>query len=147
GSVTLTLTSEGNGSCLAVTDQMTLTITPAPVADAGLDRSVCADIGAIPLNGAVMIATGGGWTGGEGTFSDTSDLNALYTPSANERTNGSVTLTCTSTGNGLCNPVSDNVTFTLTAAATVNAGPDRTICADAGFVSLTGAVTVATGGT
>jgi hypothetical protein len=34
-------------------------------------------------------------------------MNATYVPSAAERTAGTVTLTLTSTGNGLCNAVND----------------------------------------
>lgn len=146
GTVLITLTSDGNGTCLAVTDQMILTITPAPTVNAGPNTSVCADIGSIPLNGSVAVATGGTWSGGTGTFSDPADLNGSYTPTATEIENGTVTLTLTSTGNGTCNPVSDNITYTITPAPTVNAGFDRSICADAGFITLNGDVTIATGG-
>jgi hypothetical protein len=84
-----------------------ITFTPAPVVDAGTNASVCANNSAISLNGSVTGATGGTWTGGTGTYSpNNTTLNATYTPSAAERTAGTVTLTLTSTGNGNCNAVS-----------------------------------------
>ncbi|WMJ73025.1 gliding motility-associated C-terminal domain-containing protein [Cytophagaceae bacterium ABcell3] len=147
GGVTLSLRSTGNGTCNAVEDQMELTITPVPVVDAGDDMAVCANNADIQLNGSVTVATGGEWSGGAGTFSpDASALDAVYTPSADEIEEGTVTLMLTSTGNGTCNPVSDYVTFTITPAPVVNAGNDRNICANNSTVNLNGSVTIAQGG-
>ncbi|HMN04495.1 MAG TPA: gliding motility-associated C-terminal domain-containing protein [Flavobacteriales bacterium] len=147
GTLTLTLTTTGNGNCALVSDTKVITFTPAPVVDAGLNGTVCANNAAIALNGTVAGATGGIWSGGSGTFSpNNSTLNATYTPSAAERTAGSVTLTLTSAGNGNCSAVSDQVSFTITPAPTANAGADRVLCANNPAVTLAGAFTVATGG-
>ena len=44
GTVTLKLTTTGNGTCNAVpTDQMTITITPAPTVDAGTGEELCSN--------------------------------------------------------------------------------------------------------
>ncbi|MEB2340957.1 MAG: gliding motility-associated C-terminal domain-containing protein [Flavobacteriia bacterium] len=146
GILTLTLTTTGNGNCLAVTDQKTISFSPAPVVDAGTNGTVCANMPGISLNGSVTGATGGTWSGGSGTYSpNANDLNATYTPSAAERTAGVVTLTLTSTGNGLCNPVSDQVTYTITPAPTVNAGADQDICSNNATATLNGSFTLATG--
>jgi gliding motility-associated-like protein len=145
GSVTLTLTS--TGACIPVADQMLLTITPAPTANAGPDQSKCRNNAATTLSGAVTIASGGVWTGGAGTFSPSnSSLNPVYTPTAAELTAGSVLLTLTTTGNGICQPVSDNVLITFTPAPVVNAGVDLTRCANNPAVTLAGTVSGATGG-
>ncbi|HPF66473.1 MAG TPA: hypothetical protein PLC20_02245, partial [Flavobacteriales bacterium] len=146
GVMTLTLTTTGNGTCNAVTDQVQIAFTPAPVVNAGADGAVCANNAAIALNGAVTGATGGTWSGGSGTFSPNANtLNASYTPSAAEITAGSVTLTLTSAGNGTCNAVSDQVTWTITPAPTANAGADQTLCANNADAVLNGSFTVATG--
>jgi hypothetical protein len=146
GTLTLTLTSTGNGTCNAVSDSRVITFTPAPTVDAGVNGTVCANNSAIILNGAVTIATGAIWSGGTGTFNpNNSTLNATYTPSAAERTAGTVTLTLTSIGNGICNAVSDQVTFTITPAPTVTAGPDQTLCGNNANATLIGGYTVATG--
>ncbi len=148
GTVTLTLTTTGNGNCLAVTDQMTITIAPAPVVDAGTGTEVCENNPAIALNGSVANATGGAWSGGSGTFApDANALDAVYTPSASEIANGSITLTLTSTGNGDCLAETDNVTYTFGPAPTADAGADQTRCANNADVALNGSVTIATGGT
>ena len=147
GSVTLTLTTTGNGQCLAATDQVIITFTPAPTANAGADITVCANNATAALNGAVTVATGGVWSGGSGTFSPNANtLNATYTPSLAERNAGSVTLTLTTTGNGLCTQVTDQVLITITPAPIVNAGTDRTACANNAAVTLAGSVTNASGG-
>src|SRR5690606_36479514 len=147
GWVTLTLTTTGNGNCNAVSDQVTWTITPAPTANAGLDRVLCANAPSVHLSGSFSIATGGIWSGGNGTFDpSTTNMSAVYTPSSAEIASGSMTLTLTTTGNGHCSAVSDQVLLTFTDAPTANAGPDVTVCANNAAVALNGSVSVATGG-
>ncbi|MCB0783924.1 MAG: hypothetical protein KDC02_06780, partial [Flavobacteriales bacterium] len=147
GSVTLTLISAGNGTCNAVSDQVTWTITPAPTANAGVDRVLCANNAATLLSGSFTVASGAVWSGGAGTFDpSTTNMGAIYTPTAVEIAAGSVTLTLTTTGNGLCNAATDQVLLTFTDAPTANAGPDVTVCANNGTVALNGSVQVATGG-
>jgi len=147
GSVTLTLTTTGNGTCNPETDQMTITITPSPIVDAGVGEELCSNNAAINLNGSVLIATGGTWSGGSGTFTpDASTLNAVYTPSQGEIDSGTLTLTLTSTGNGDCVAVSDNVTYTFGPSPTADAGANVTVCSNNADVTLNGSVTVATGG-
>ena len=146
--LTITLTSTGNGLCNPVTDQLTLTITPAPVVNAGADQTICADLLGTPLSGSVSGGTTTGtWTAAPagGTFgANANTLNATFFPSAANKTAGSVTLTLTSTGNGLCNVVTDQMVININAAPTVTAGPDATICAD-GTTTLAGTSTLATG--
>jgi hypothetical protein len=147
GSLTLTATTTGNGTCTAVADQVVLTFTNAPIANAGADASVCANNPAVTLNGSIAVATGGQWSGGTGSFSPNSTtLNAVYTPTTTEIAGGSLTLTLTTTGNGTCNPVSDAMIISFTPAPTVNAGVDGTVCASAPTMALAGAVTGASGG-
>lgn len=148
GSVELILESTGNGTCLPVQDTLLITITPAPVVDAGPDTTVCIDNPSVQLQGTVSAeATGGTWTGGNGTYNpNANDLNAIYTPTATELANGSVTLTLISTGNGNCNPESATMTISISQPPTVSAGSDQDVCGDLSDVSLNGSVTVATGG-
>jgi gliding motility-associated-like protein len=147
GTVTLTLTSTGNGLCNAVSDQVVVAIAPAPVVNAGVDRTVCVNNSNVLLAGSVNFATGGVWSGGTGGFSPSINaLNAVYTPSTTELTAGSVTLTLTSTGNGNCLPVSDQMTIFFSQSPVVNAGLDRTVCANDPSVDLNGSVSVAGGG-
>lgn len=146
--VDIILTSTGNGPCAAVTDSFTITINPAPTVDAGIDQTVCADTAGITLNGIVMVASGGYWsTSGDGTFTpDSSDIGGMYIPSTTDTAAGTVTLTLTSSGNGLCNAVTDQMLVSITPEPTVNAGPNQTICADLDSITLNGQVTTATGG-
>lgn len=148
GTLTLTLTTAGNGNCSAVTDQVTFSFTPAPTANAGADRTVCANNPAVALAGSFAVATGGVWSGGAGTFDpSTTNMSAIYTPTAAEIAIGTVTLTLTTTGNGLCNAVTDQMVISITDAPSANAGADVSVCANNADVALGGSVSIATGGT
>ncbi|MFH2095351.1 MAG: PKD domain-containing protein, partial [Bacteroidota bacterium] len=147
GSATLILTTTGNGTCTAVTDQVNITINPAPTANAGADQVKCANNAAVTLGGSVTGATGGTWTGGLGLYNpSSSSLTATYTPTVGEIASGTLTLTLTTTGNGFCDPVTDDMIVTFTTAPTANAGPDQVVCANNPDVILNGAVTIAGGG-
>ncbi len=147
GSVTLTLTSTANGGCNAVTDEVVLSFTPSPTADAGENIEVCSNNAELQLNGSVTLAGGGIWSGGQGVFiPSASTLNALYLPSDAEINAGSMTLTLTTTDNGNCLEATDDVFITFTASPTVDAGPDQIVCSNNADVQLAGSVTVSSGG-
>ncbi|WP_276498210.1 gliding motility-associated C-terminal domain-containing protein [Pontibacter litorisediminis] len=82
-------------------------------ANAGPDQLVCSQ-SPVQLAGTITAATGGIWSGGGGTFSPSNTaLNAVYTPTAAEIAAGSVKLRLTSTGNGSCSAVQDEVLITF----------------------------------
>jgi gliding motility-associated-like protein len=148
GTVTLTLTSIGNGDCISVADQMVITIAPSPVVDAGVETELCSNNPEISLNGSISTASGGTWSGGSGTFTpNANSLSATYTPSQSEINAGMLTLTLTSTGNGNCVAVTDDVTYTFGPSPTADAGTDIVLCSNNAAADLAGAVTIATGGT
>jgi len=147
GTLTLTLTTTGNGNCVTVSDQVQLNFTSSPTANAGSNSSVCANNANIPLNGSVTVAMGGTWSGGTGTYSPgNTTLNAVYTPTASEISNGTLTLTLTTTGNGNCLPATSSRTITFTPSPTVNAGANGSVCANNSAITLNGSVIGATGG-
>ncbi|HEY8400218.1 MAG TPA: gliding motility-associated C-terminal domain-containing protein, partial [Cytophagaceae bacterium] len=147
GSVNIFVTSTGNGTCNAVTENLTITITPKPTVNAGLDQIVCADAGTVQLKGSVTIATGGEWSilTGNGSIAAINSLNTTYSLTNADTTSKSVTLVLTSTGNGSCKPVSDTLNIGIISAPTVDAGSDQPVCADTSFISLSGKYTVAGG--
>ena len=142
GFVKLVLTSTNNGNCNSVNDTVRITFTPAPLVNAGLNLSFCKNNPASTLSGTVSGgSTTGIWSGGAGTFAPNSAaLNATYTPSASELTAGSVNLILTSTANGNCNQVSDNVLIVYTTAPSVNAGTDLSSCKNNASSVLSGVV-------
>jgi gliding motility-associated-like protein len=148
GSITFTLTSTGTTICNAMSDQMTITFTGAPIVDAGADLAICANNSAVQLNGNVTNANGGVWSGGNGTYAPANNVFApVYTPTAAEVAAGSVTLTLTSTGNSNCFAVNDQVVIAFTPAPVANAGIDLDVCENNPVVPLNGSMTVAVGGT
>jgi gliding motility-associated-like protein len=138
GPVTLTLTAYGNGDCASVNDNMTLTITPKPIVDAGSDAETCE---LIPIDLATVLPTPASasnystllWDdgGAPGTFDDASLLHPTYTPAVGQT--GPVTLTLTANGNGSCASANDNMTLTITVAPTVDAGSDAATCEEVGI--------------
>jgi hypothetical protein len=138
--ITLTLTSAHNGACAAVSSNLTLTITPAPVAEAGNNVSACANNPNVALHGTFTVATGGIWsTTGTGTFSPSNtNMNATYIPSPADTTSGSVKIILTTTGNGLCKAVTDTMTIIFTASPYTEAGRDTVLCLSSPDFKLNG---------
>jgi len=140
--VILILTSTNNGGCLASSDTMLIKVHPGPIVNAGTDQTMCANNISITLNGTVAVATGGQWSSlGTGTFTpNNTTLNANYNPSAAEISSGIITLVLTSTGNGLCQAVTDTMKVHLTPSPVVNAGADIFICNSSTTTALNGSV-------
>lgn len=143
GSMELYLESTVNSFCSPVRDTIQITINDAPVVDAGTPITICADSVGVQLSGNVTNADGGLWTSsGSGVFSpNDSTLNAIYLPDSVDQSNGSVTLTLTSTGIGNCIAVFDNTLLTITPVPVVNAGLDLAICANVTSVNILGSIT------
>ena len=129
GSVVLTLTAMGSGSCGDASDEMTLEFVPEPTVYAGEDAETCASDAYIELNNSsasnyVSLT----WTtSGDGSFNDNTILNPVYTAGANDIANGQVTLTLTAYAAGNCDDASDEMVFMLNANPVANAGVDQTI--------------------
>lgn len=149
GSVNIFLTSSNVNDCQDEVDTLVLTLSPTPTSFAGLNQEFCADIDSIAMNGIIGNAGGGVWsTTGSGSFSpNDSTLTAYYIPSANDTIGGGpITMTLTTSGNGLCNAVTSSIDISFTPAPSIEAGNPVTICADSSFIEVNGSVSIATGG-
>lgn len=109
-----TVTATNSAGCTA-TDQVLVTVTPAPTANAGPDLNICSG------QSRVLTASGGG---APNTYSwSTGQNGASITVSPNATTTYTVTVSfgagCSST---------DEVEVVVDAAPTANAGLDQTIC-------------------
>ncbi len=132
GSVTLTITTNNPaGPCNAVSDVMTLTISPAATVNAGPDDVICSNVT------ANLVGTFGGsasnvtWTtSGTGTFGSATSAATTYTPSAADIAAGTVTLTLsTNDPAGVCGVVSDNMVLTINLQDNANFSyPTSTFC-------------------
>jgi gliding motility-associated-like protein len=145
GSVTLSLTTTGNGNCFATVSTMTIFFNPAPLVNAGSNISVCKNNPVAVLNGYSSTGSGTWTTLGSGTISNISIPNPSYTPSTADTTAGSVLLIYTSLANGGCNPVKDTVQIIYSAPPTVSAGLSQTVCANNANVILTGTSSTGSG--
>jgi len=122
----------------AIVNQFTLPITANP----GPATTICKSSPTVALSGTIGMASGGIWSGGTGSFSPSSTLlTTSYIPTSAELNAGSVQLFLNSTGNQGCPPGSGTITLTFQDPPLVNAGTDKTVCANNSLVSLTGGVT------
>ena len=149
GSIILTLTSNDPvGSCLAASDQKTVRIFKAPSANAGIDQNTCILTNSINLSGSIGgSATNSNWgTIGTGSFNNSTLLNAIYTPSALDKSAGFVKLVLsTNDPIGPCVSARDTMLLTFNPVVMLNAGLDQTICSNNSIVL--NATTAATSGT
>src|SRR5690606_29989227 len=86
------LITTGNGTCNPVTDTVIITLIDRPIAIAGADQTICADMASIHLTGASLNAPGTLWTtSGSGSFTpDATTANVSYIPSAGDIADGTV---------------------------------------------------------
>ncbi len=143
GYVQLSLTAWGKLPCTDwVEDYLLLFFSPTAVVNAGRDTTICESEGSITLSGTAQNTSSVQWfTKGNGTFNDSTLMNATYTFGSQDITKGYATLTlkgfpmepCTAT-------ISDSVTVHITKQAIANAGPDAEICGGSTY-QLTGSIT------
>lgn len=127
GSVTLFLTSTNNGACRPSVSSVRVSITDAPVANAGPDARVCANDSTVLLNGIVRNVSQGVWSSsGTGSFvPSATDLRATYVPSSADIASGNFRLQLTTTDNGKCLAVSDALSVSIAPVPSVDAGKDQ----------------------
>ncbi|MCD6068477.1 MAG: domain containing protein [Bacteroidetes bacterium] len=140
-SISLVLTTAGSiFGCPNVSDTLKLYFTPAPVVDAGINTTVCANNAVINLNGLVNGTNVNGiWsTTGSGLISpnDTILTGATYSPSSTDTTLGVVIIHLTSTNNGICNSVVDSITITIIDAPSVDVVTNDTLCGNINTITL-----------
>ncbi|NJM16528.1 MAG: hypothetical protein HC896_15130 [Bacteroidales bacterium] len=147
GSLVLTLVSTNNGPCAVIEDNLTVSITPAPVVSAGENQNLTIYNPNVSLNGSVSAgAVAGKWsTTGTGVFTpNDSALNATYVPSEQDLATRSATLTLTCTNHGNCLPLQDNLLVAWSEGALVVSGQDMLVCESDPFVPLNGSVSIVT---
>ncbi len=149
GSVILKITNfDPINSCQNAKDSLLVNLSQLIIANAGVDRTVCASDNSISLTGIVSgsVNTGSWSTLGTGTFTNANSLITNYTFSPTDKTAGIVKLILTSADPaGPCNSVNDTMILTIKPLVTIDAGIDKTICGNSNI--LLNASTTATSGT
>jgi hypothetical protein len=120
--------TETLNGCEGPATNVALTIISAPSAAAGSDAVIC-EGDTYTLSGTASNNSAVSWTtAGDGTFSNASALNPVYTPGANDILNGTVSLALTAIGNAPCASDTDTMVLNITPAVIVGAGTDGAIC-------------------
>lgn len=116
------------------------------VANAGTDITSCDNNLTVNLVGSILNAGGGSWTG-SGTFSNSTSLSPIYTPTSAAKASGMDTVLFTSFSSPYCPNVTDTVLIIFNPGPTVNAGLDVSVCKDTFGVPVSATITGASGGT
>ncbi|MFT7612135.1 MAG: gliding motility-associated-like protein [Parvicellaceae bacterium] len=128
GSVTITLTSTNNGTCLAVTDSLTITILDKPVVSIITVDSICANAATINLDGFVTTGFSSNWTVlGSGGVANPTLIPTTYTISPIDTAAGYVDIILETTG-GICPVEQDSIRLLFVAPPKVIAGIDQEFC-------------------
>lgn len=127
GIITLTLSSTNNGNCLAVTDNLQLTIIDQPQVVITTADSVCSNTSLLNLNGTVTSGFSTVWNvNGFGAISDPTSLNTSYTVSAIDTTVGYIDLILSTTG--FCPANEDSIRVFFIDPPVLFAGIDQQFC-------------------
>jgi hypothetical protein len=130
----------GNG---VVSANFLITISPIPTATVGSNITTCANTGAVNITGGATTSAGYlVWTttslGSDGTFTNAGSINgALFTPGANDISNGSVTIMLTVADALDCATNSYTKTLTISPLPTAVAGTVGPTCSTTGAVNIT----------
>lgn len=135
GTVTLTLTVQGASQCpTPVSDTVTITISPMPSVDAGVNQTACEGVAFVGLTGTATNGTNYSWSSdGAGSIQTTTNpLQAKYIPNPSDYANVSgvntITLFLTAAGTNGCSQAVDSMRLTLYSKPQVFAGIDQTVC-------------------
>ena len=125
GTVTLVLSSTNNKSCRVVNSSLLVRITDAPFVDIGNNPTICANDSLLAVNAQFRNASGIQWTSnGTGTFDNRNALNTHYVLSSRDQSSGSFRIYATTTGNGSCVAVTDEIIVNLAPVPLVDVGKD-----------------------
>lgn len=142
--ITLSLTSQGpQAGCIDAVKSITVGFINPPIINVGTTPVVCTNTQSFVLNGVIGGVTNSGiWTtNGTGLFfPNNASPTATYQLSASDLTQSQITLTLTSTNNGLCASENGTMEINIIPKPIVNAPADFTVCASAGAITLTGSV-------
>lgn len=131
---TYTVTVVHKNNCGTATDTQILTFSTAPVISAGPDQNICFNDPSFTLSGTITGATTTQtWIGGAGTFTPSrNDLNAIYEPTAAEKTAGTVTLRLrvTTALAAPCNQIDDDIILKIKPDISLTSAANKTICTD-----------------
>jgi gliding motility-associated-like protein len=127
GNYSLIVYDKNYPACPPQISNITVTVSPTPSINAGPDQTLCGT--SVNLAGSVSGATGGVWSGGNGQFSpDNTSPTAIYTPTQSELLSGTIILTFSSTGNGSCIGVSDQMVIKIAPPLTVQLNAPSVVC-------------------
>ncbi|MDN4166878.1 PKD domain-containing protein [Cytophagales bacterium LB-30] len=133
---------DGGGPCQVQADTVLITINEAAFVSAGTDQTICEDEDVSLAGSFSGAATSIIWTSPTGgTFDDNTSISAIYTPSATDISNGSVTLTIETDdpdAAGPCQVVSDQVVITINQKPRVDAASSAAVICQGENIALTG---------
>jgi gliding motility-associated-like protein len=142
--ITLSLSSQAPlPGCPNTVETLTVGfINPPVVTIVPNNTVVCTNSRTLALNGNISgVTTTGIWLGGTGAYTlNNTSPTATYILSPNDLTQSGLTLTLSSTNNGICASESATMQISVIQKPVLTLPPDFTVCAGAGIALLTGTV-------
>ncbi|WMN12843.1 T9SS type A sorting domain-containing protein [Marivirga salinae] len=135
GTYDFVYTVAGVGSCADATSTVTVNISEAPTVSVDSETAICEGetLDLTAVSPSFTLSTGVQWTtSGDGSFTpDANSLTPTYNPGPIDMNAGSVNLTITTTGNGICSASSAivNVNISRTNNAGTYVGTAAEVCA------------------
>jgi len=142
--ITLDLTSQAPlQGCPNTVASLTVGFINPPVVNITPNNAlVCTNSTSLALNGNISGVTATGvWLGGTGAYTLTNaSPTATYLLSPNDLSQPAITLTLTSTNNGICAAESATMLITVTPKPVLTMPPNTTVCAGSVTVALSGTI-------
>jgi len=130
---------DGAGPCLSVSEDIVINLLDTVQVNAGADAVICSNDVFVTQGSIGGSASSAVWTtNGNGSFDDNTNLNATYTPSADDLLSGFVVLTLTSDDpSGPCESSFDDMELSFNPAAIVEIDGSSTGTCDNSAVPIT----------
>ncbi|WP_372935426.1 choice-of-anchor L domain-containing protein, partial [Mariniphaga sediminis] len=130
GFVQFSLVAYGSSPCTSNTSEMYLVMQGQPIVEAGTNVAHCDNSPYTLSLSSVANYSSLQWaSSGDGSFNNSTIEHPVYTPGAEDISNGSVLLTLTAFPNSPCT-ISQSDSMTLLFGTISEAGSDESICAD-----------------
>ena len=137
GTVTLRLTVSGTNGCGSASDDVVLTTSPLPTANAGVDQTLCqtgSGATSFNLSGTISngVAASPAWTVVNTTGAVSTSLANQNSANASVSVSGigSVTMRFTANSNQACGTASDEVVLTVSNALSATITTQQVVCAN-----------------
>ncbi len=127
--ITYNITPRSLSGCIGITRQAIVGVNPFPVIDAGHDVTICSDGSSFLNASAGGSLTSVHWTGGDGSFSNSTSPSTIYYPNPLSEAGKTIVLHInTQDASGICPAISDSILLNILKKPSVLQDIPASIC-------------------